>query len=662
MVSIAFGWSSDSHKITAKLAASVLSRKARRYVLRHLGDIDDTSFKSRMNRIQHALVSVSGWADHVDWSSELHFSNTPNENCQPFDLSRDCPNGRCIVTAIANYTERASDYLLPKSDRGEALKFLVHLVADIHSPMHVAFAKDFGGNRIGIQLPSGENDVLHEVWDYRLLDTFKGDSDVRWYQLLDRFPQITKALVQPSIEGSPLERASEIASETATQFTCEYGYKDENGQWIRDNAQLSREYMETRGEVAFSQIVKSASRLAQFIEHVASKYFAAEVAVLAEQEQERAGKTDVVPANRFEPLRYLDEIEEAVYEVDDLSTEPVEEEVAPSISVTTTPADEIVLIRRGASYYITRKSFVVSDEWRPLMSTSVYLRYQNGLYLEIPIAVDLLGPKAHSVPNERILEILTDVFGDLASLNLTLERVAQDDDLEGIFGVMKNTKHRDIRFDKVPYNPDMEINAPTKAEVRSHMSKSRKSPAGLSPYESFAVDSLNKRIEDLAVFHGRGVMLVSSLKLMIQDSVNERTIDPITRNPRESRFFLRYTGIDVDSLGPREDMQTFVLLLDSRVFNGGPKALEAAIASIFKFLASPANDRNTEFVQRAKSPLYRAFISLNNIVIENASPKSMDNASLTLLGINHVSHETTFQSLPIVEIVVKPPPMKKRSG
>jgi len=53
------------------------------------------------------------------------------------------------------------------------LKYVVHLVADVHQPLHAGFADDRGGNRFQVQsLGRGTN--LHAVWDVDLVDSWPG--------------------------------------------------------------------------------------------------------------------------------------------------------------------------------------------------------------------------------------------------------------------------------------------------------------------------------------------------------------------------------------------------------------------------------------------------------------------------------------------------------
>jgi hypothetical protein len=52
------------------------------------------------------------------------------------------------------------------------LRMLIHIVGDIHQPMHVSRSEDLGGNRIRVQW-FGDATNLHAVWDDRLVEQQK---------------------------------------------------------------------------------------------------------------------------------------------------------------------------------------------------------------------------------------------------------------------------------------------------------------------------------------------------------------------------------------------------------------------------------------------------------------------------------------------------------
>ena len=50
------------------------------------------------------------------------------------------------------------------------LKLLIHLVGDLHQPMHTGRFEDLGGNRVQL-IWFGQNSNLHRVWDSDLIDS-----------------------------------------------------------------------------------------------------------------------------------------------------------------------------------------------------------------------------------------------------------------------------------------------------------------------------------------------------------------------------------------------------------------------------------------------------------------------------------------------------------
>ena len=369
-----------------------------------------------MGPSESALVNVSSWADKVAddpayaWSRDLHFSSTPYRACSAYNETRDCGNGsgRCIVTAIANYTQRAADYGLPLDERAEALKFLIHFVADAHSGVHIGFSEDVGGNLIYLADPQIS---LHEVWDSLLLDTFK---DLRG---LTSWGRVSSELVG-LITGSPdlctgarldvtqLENAgSVIATETAITVTCTSAYTND-GKWLKSGHTLGEEYLVDRAGVSIDRLIKAGVRLAQVLDAVATSFYsqerAAELASVSDQ-------TPSMPSNRFSPLDYDFDPEEAVFEmiVDELvaTEEDAEEPPTHVPAATTTPsADEkrasknkakrlreaskkrsidgvnverLVLIKRRGVFYITYRHLVQSDGWTPSPLIPVSVHFAN---------------------------------------------------------------------------------------------------------------------------------------------------------------------------------------------------------------------------------------------------------------------------------------------
>ena len=433
------GWSSDSHKIVARIAAKHIQPKTRRFIRQHLPAKEG----SWMGHSESALVQVSAWADQVlddpayAWSKALHFSHTPYRACEAYEEARDCGrgSGRCIVTAIANYTERGANLSLPQEERAEALKFLVHLVADAHSGLHVGFAEDAGGNGIYLLDPDMS---LHEVWDSLLLDTLRESLGVgSWVGVSSQLSAMifgsTEVVADAKLTPEQLAVAGEaIVSETATSVTCASAYTN-NGVWISSGDSLGEEYLVSRSGVAIERLIKAGLRLSEVLDAVAASYFwqerLAEAAI-------RVGLSAPLDSNRFGCLAGGFDPEEFVYEF--TSDEPTEggvEEVADPTEVahetapvpaapTHEPAavkrmskklrskinkrriegidvESLVLIKRGRKFYITDKKLVESDEWMPASFTIVTAGHSGS---DLPVTFFLDSTVFGSVIISRTLQ------------------------------------------------------------------------------------------------------------------------------------------------------------------------------------------------------------------------------------------------------------------
>lgn len=155
--SAALAWGADGHRLIAELAQLQLTATAAAEVDRLLG----------LER-GATMVSVSTWADGKRSSATgpLHYVNFPDGDCS-YSRQRDCADGRCVVEAIkekvAVLKSRASD-----GERLAALKWVIHLVGDVHQPLHVGLASDKGGNLFQVRA-FGRGSNLHAVWDGDLI-------------------------------------------------------------------------------------------------------------------------------------------------------------------------------------------------------------------------------------------------------------------------------------------------------------------------------------------------------------------------------------------------------------------------------------------------------------------------------------------------------------
>ncbi|KAF9535775.1 nuclease Le1 [Crepidotus variabilis] len=162
-----YGWGATGHQTVGQVAMSFLGPKALAFVKSSLGSTYNQS-----------LSVAATWADDVrsqtayKWSSPLHYvdaEDNPPTTCD-VSFSRDCADGMCILSAIANYTQRVVTTSLGAQQQQEALKFLTHFIGDIGQPLHVE-AIATGGNDISVTC-AGKTSNLHSTWDTGLITQY----------------------------------------------------------------------------------------------------------------------------------------------------------------------------------------------------------------------------------------------------------------------------------------------------------------------------------------------------------------------------------------------------------------------------------------------------------------------------------------------------------
>ena len=171
-------WGGEGHQVVALIAEERLTVDAKSGIHELLGaDVDISD------------AEIASWADQIKWkrrrTSPWHYVNIPHD-AAGYDPERDGKDGNNIIERIVSFEELLADRSKPKEARAEALKFLVHLVGDVHQPLHcVERNGDKGGNTCMVWMPEskGKPTNLHTVWDTTLLRSFVGRTRIAEYSL-----------------------------------------------------------------------------------------------------------------------------------------------------------------------------------------------------------------------------------------------------------------------------------------------------------------------------------------------------------------------------------------------------------------------------------------------------------------------------------------------
>ncbi|WP_282012586.1 S1/P1 nuclease [Nitrospina watsonii] len=237
----AWAWGPEGHRIVAHIAEMRLEPAVRNTLERDFN-------------IKH-LTSIANWADRIKKepgaADVLHYTNIA-EGERAYVQRRDCPRRNCVTEKIFEYRDRVSDPARAHARRVEALKFLVHLVADVHQPMHLGNARDRGGNEITVRVGRHRTN-LHALWDSGLID-LDGQSLLHYARALHA--GLTPEQVQDWQRGDAVAWTNESRALVLT-----YGYdllQDERGR-------LAVRYLERGRQVVATQLLKAGVRLAHLL-------------------------------------------------------------------------------------------------------------------------------------------------------------------------------------------------------------------------------------------------------------------------------------------------------------------------------------------------------------------------------------------------------------
>ena len=139
-LSVALAWGSIGHRVVGQVADKKLEPKARAAVGKIMGN--------------SSLGSVANWMDQVR-GEPIGIKMKP-WHFQSVDLctaaAAPCPGDDCASRRIAlaidtlkAASKKRSKSEKEKADELKALRVLVHVVGDIHQPLHTAENGDFGG-------------------------------------------------------------------------------------------------------------------------------------------------------------------------------------------------------------------------------------------------------------------------------------------------------------------------------------------------------------------------------------------------------------------------------------------------------------------------------------------------------------------------------------
>ncbi len=182
-------WGPTGHRATGQIAEKHLTKKARKKIKKLLKG--------------QSLAFVSTYADQIksdrkyDKYYTWHFVNMPFD--KTYEASEKNPRGD-IIMGISKCVEILKDTNSSDQDKAFFLKMLVHLIGDLHQPLHIGRAEDKGGNDIQVRW-FNEGTNLHRVWDENMIEEW----NMSYIELANNVEDLSKEQIKSIQKGSVLD-------------------------------------------------------------------------------------------------------------------------------------------------------------------------------------------------------------------------------------------------------------------------------------------------------------------------------------------------------------------------------------------------------------------------------------------------------------------------
>ncbi|GAB3202158.1 hypothetical protein ABID22_003852 [Pontibacter aydingkolensis] len=158
----AMAWGMLGHRIVGEIADRHLTKKARKNIEKVLGN--------------ESVAMASNWADFIksdpsyDYLGPWHYINFKQGlTLDQFTASIMQDTTTNVYTKLNMMVSELKKKDLPQDKKEMYLRLVIHMVGDIHQPMHAGRPEDLGGNRVRLTWFNSPTN-LHRLWDEQLIE------------------------------------------------------------------------------------------------------------------------------------------------------------------------------------------------------------------------------------------------------------------------------------------------------------------------------------------------------------------------------------------------------------------------------------------------------------------------------------------------------------
>ena len=207
-VTLSYAWGPMGHDVVAAIAEQNLNKKAKKALNELLDGKSIVYYSSWMDNIQNSPY----WKNGYDQTKTWHYANV--DKGFTYQTMKKNEKGD-VVSALNRLTwELTENYdNLTDSMRVDYVKMIIHMVGDMHCPMHAGRLSDRGGNSVKVKW-FGQQTNLHSVFDSKMIESARKWGYQEWVAQLDRADKkFKKSVAQGTFEewfNKTVENAAQI--------------------------------------------------------------------------------------------------------------------------------------------------------------------------------------------------------------------------------------------------------------------------------------------------------------------------------------------------------------------------------------------------------------------------------------------------------------------
>ena len=234
-------WGQNGHRTVGATAEAYLKSKVQKKIFNILNG--------------QSLADASTYADEIksdkkyDEFKPWHYANVPFD--KTYKQSEKNPKGD-IVVGIQECIRQLKSKSLSKQEEQFYLKMLIHLVGDMHQPLHFGLKEDKGANDFKVKW-FNQSSNFHRVWDTQMIESY----NMSYSELAINLPKLDKAQVKQIQSGDLLDWVED--SRDLTRKVYDSATPNEN---------LSYRYMYNWFNILRLQLNKAGIRLAVILNDI----------------------------------------------------------------------------------------------------------------------------------------------------------------------------------------------------------------------------------------------------------------------------------------------------------------------------------------------------------------------------------------------------------